>query len=489
MEMASKRLTKLHCSSSEWASLEYSLQLSLSSTAPVLKEVFAVASAHLTTAFDRRAQGALVLDCWQDCAALGAENSLEEVCSRGFKVPANGLCFTAGTVKLKEELAYGRIHECLLVKVAVGRSFAIKAETLEAKHLKVPADFDSMYIYYESDTSTYQHDYIVFEAAQALPCFVVQFELDPSREEALKSPLCDMCQESTAEVFCEADEACLCRDCDEEHHTRGNKLMQRHRRMALQDRPKRFGFCAFHPDSQVEFYCTVCRSPLCSSCKVMGSHSTPDTLSHPIVKVLEAYQRAQLEAREVDPLLDQRKAALAQLLGRVDERLQQLKQCSEDVEARIYKLLGDALLQLQEEHQKKVSALLSAQLELKRQSEEVAWVEGFLEYQRGVLSPPLFLQAWERHLSHRGDLRSADQAVELPSADLRLEGALQVVAEQRAKASALDSLSGQSTPSVSSKFRSQLFSRLQISTPPNLKVPAKSAERALPLEDVNEDTD
>ena len=487
--MASKRLTKLHCSSAEWASLEYSLQLSLGSTAPVLKDVFAVASAHLTTAFDRRAQGVLVLDCWQDCTSLGAENSLEEVCARGFKVPANGLCFTAGAMKLKEELSYGRIYECLLVKVAVGRSFAVKAETLEAKHLKVRPDYDSVYIHYEAETSTYQHDYVIFEAAQALPCFVVQFELDPGREEALKSPLCDMCQESTAEVFCEADQASLCRDCDEEHHSRGNKLMQRHKRVALQDRPKRFGFCTSHPDSQIEFYCTVCHSPLCSSCKVMGSHSTPDTLSHPIIKVLEAYQRAQLEAREVDPLLDQRKASLAQLLGRVDERLQQLRQCSDEIEARIYKLLEDALLQLQEEHQKKVSALLSAQLELKRQMEEVAWVEGFLKYQQEVLNPPLFLQAWERHLRHRGDLRSADQDVQLPLADLRLEGALQVVSELRPKPSALDSLSGQSTPSVSSKFRSQLFSRLQMGTPPNLKVPSKPAERALPLDDVNEDTD
>lgn len=485
--MALQRLTKLHCSSSEWASLEYALQLSLGSTAPLLRQVYSVASAHLTTAFDRRAQGTLVLDCWQDCSALSAENSLEEVCSRGFKVPATGLCFTAGAVKAAEPVSYGRTYEFLLVKVAVGRSFAVNVESLAVKRPKLPADYDSLYLYNEAENSTYQHDYVIFESAQALPCFVVQFELDPSREESLKSPLCDMCQESTAEVYCEADEACLCRDCDEENHTRGNKLMQRHKRVGLQDRPKRFGYCTAHPDTQVDFYCTVCRLPLCSACKVMGSHSTPDTLSHVIIKVLDAYQRAHLEAREVDPLLDQRKAALTQLIGRVDERLVQVRQCSEEVESRLYKILQDALLQLQEEHQKKVAALLSAQLELKRQTEEVAWVEGFLKYQLEVLSPPLFLQAWERHLRHRGDLRTADQDVQLPQPDLRLEGTLQVVTEQRSKPSALDSLSGQSTPSVSSKFRSQLFSRFQQATPPNLKVPSKAADRALPLDDVNED--
>jgi hypothetical protein len=239
----------------------------------------------------------------------------------------------------------------------------------------------------------------------------------------------------------------------------------------------------FHQDVAVEYYCAVCKMPLCTNCKMVGSHSTPETHSHPLIKILDAYQRALIESKEIDPLLDQKKSALSQLLSKVDERIQQVKLATDEVEARIYKILQDALLQLQEEHQKKIAALLSTELELKRQMEQVAWVEGFLKYQQEVLSPALFMVAWGRHLRQRGELHTTSDMSELQlvHSDLRLEGALQVVSEAslRPKPSLLDSVSsGQSTPqTVSSKFRSQLFSRHQITTPPNEKTAVFSGQR------------
>lgn len=47
-----------------------------------------------------------------------------------------------------------------------------------------------------------------------------------------------------------------------------------------------------------------------------------------------------------------------------------------NVEEKIYQALKDAIAQLQQETKKKVSALLSVELELRRRLEQIEWSEG-----------------------------------------------------------------------------------------------------------------
>ena len=116
------RQAKLSPSSEEWSSIEYSLQLAIGSTTPVVKQIYSVASPHLSLGFDKKSQGKLVLDSWLDTSVLIEENRIEDVCTRGFKCPTGGLLFAVGAAKTSAPLSYGCTYEFLLVKLGVGRA-------------------------------------------------------------------------------------------------------------------------------------------------------------------------------------------------------------------------------------------------------------------------------------------------------------------------------------------------------------------------------
>ncbi|CAG9322258.1 unnamed protein product [Blepharisma stoltei] len=463
------RQTKIAPTSNEWAQLEYSLQLSIGSTAPVVKQIWSVASAHQAINFDKRTQGVLVLDSWIDTSSLDENNRLEDVCSKGFKCPPGGVYFRIGNVQLANgPLAYNKTYEFLLVKVGIGKSYSINAATVESDSLQVPRGYDSIYLYNpSSEESSYNHNYGIFDPSQLLALFVVHFELDPNLEEGLNAPICDICQEAQAVVYCEADEASLCLDCDDDHHNRGNRLMQKHKRINISEKPKRFGNCPYHPDTKVEFFCTVCHVPVCVNCKMVGNHSTPETSTHTFAKIGDAYLRALNESTQPDPVLEQRKLILNQLLESIDKRMGEVKSNAEQIEAKIYKILQDALLQLQEHTQGKVSALLCAELEIKRQLEQIAWIECFLKYQQEVLSPAQFMLSWGRHLNLRNDIFTSNEVSELNVIlpDIKIEGNINVTTEaairKYGQQSDVQSVASSTPKTSTSKFRSQIFNRYQ----------------------------
>ena len=122
--------------------------------------------------------------------------------------------------------------------------------------------YDSIYVQPSDTEDKFRHEYILFDGSQILPMFLVQFELDPTREDSLSIPLCDICGESQSVWYCEADDANLCHDCDDEHHNKGSKLSQKHKRVPVTSKPKKFGNCIHHPDIPIEFYCNVCHDPV-----------------------------------------------------------------------------------------------------------------------------------------------------------------------------------------------------------------------------------
>ena len=446
---------------------EYTLKLALGSTTPVLKQMWAVTSPHLISSFEKASQGMLTLDSWVDSSKLNEDNRIEEICSKGFNIPAAGLVFSVGSLKTESPLAFGRTYEFMLVKIAVGKSYTVNLDSIEGGKISTPRGFDSVYLY-SSSPNTYTHNYLMNDSAQILPSFLVHFELDPSLEEGIHVQLCDICQESKATLFCSADNAVLCVDCDEEHHTRGNKLMQRHKRVSIAEKPKRFGHCSFHLENTVEFYCSTCMMPICVNCKMIGSHSTPETSTHVFERIGEAYQRALAEAAEPDPLLEQKKVHLKQFLNLLDDRINEVKHNAEQVEAKIYKALQEALLQLQQETQSKISKLISAEMEIKRQLEEISWIECFLKYEQEILSPAYFMLAWGRHSDLRSELQTTEELFELQAVmpDIKMEGQLHVTTDtairSRTGQSELQSLASSTPKTSSSKFRSQLFNRHQV---------------------------
>ncbi|KAL6224519.1 hypothetical protein ACLB2K_003374 [Fragaria x ananassa] len=79
--------------------------------------------------------------------------------------------------------------------------------------------------------------------------------------------LCDACESAAAIVFCAADEAALCRACDEKVHL-CNKLASRHVRVGLAT-PSAVPRCDICENAPAFFYCEIDGSSLCLQCDMI----------------------------------------------------------------------------------------------------------------------------------------------------------------------------------------------------------------------------
>ncbi|KAI4389952.1 hypothetical protein MLD38_002116 [Melastoma candidum] len=91
---------------------------------------------------------------------------------------------------------------------------------------------------------------------------------------------CDVCEESDATVFCSADEAALCTDCDGRVH-RANKLASRHQRFSLmlpldQDAPP----CDTCRERRAFMFCQQDRAVLCGECDLSTHASNKHAKQH-----------------------------------------------------------------------------------------------------------------------------------------------------------------------------------------------------------------
>ncbi|XP_071700899.1 B-box zinc finger protein 19-like [Rutidosis leptorrhynchoides] len=79
--------------------------------------------------------------------------------------------------------------------------------------------------------------------------------------------LCDVCESAAAILFCAADEAALCRACDEKVHM-CNKLASRHVRVGLAD-PSDVPRCDICENEPAFFYCGIDGTSLCLQCDMI----------------------------------------------------------------------------------------------------------------------------------------------------------------------------------------------------------------------------
>ncbi|XP_041998933.1 B-box zinc finger protein 19-like [Salvia splendens] len=79
--------------------------------------------------------------------------------------------------------------------------------------------------------------------------------------------LCDVCESAGAILFCAADEASLCRACDDKVHM-CNKLASRHVRVGLAE-PSEVPRCDICENAPAFFYCEVDGTSLCLQCDMI----------------------------------------------------------------------------------------------------------------------------------------------------------------------------------------------------------------------------
>ncbi|CAI9763762.1 unnamed protein product [Fraxinus pennsylvanica] len=91
---------------------------------------------------------------------------------------------------------------------------------------------------------------------------------------------CDVCDKDEASVFCMADEAALCAACDHRVHY-ANKLAGKHQRFSLlQPSPKQFPVCDICQEKRAFLFCQQDRAILCRDCDIAIHKANEHTQKH-----------------------------------------------------------------------------------------------------------------------------------------------------------------------------------------------------------------
>ncbi|EAR84469.2 B-box zinc finger protein (macronuclear) [Tetrahymena thermophila SB210] len=429
-----KKFPQVGEGSSEWIQLEYDLQLGLGSISAVIKDIKAINNQSLQFQFQKHNQNRLILESWIDYEELEQSQKIDEMCYKGFefKDPQKGHVFPTGYIELRDNSESKKQHTVIMFKIAVGRSQCIpyrKEEIQSRDYLKDKnSNFDSLYLYDEANDqqgSVFLHRYVLFDKEQVLPMYQIKFEFDDSKEKDLQPLTCDNQCSNKAKFYCKNDDAYFCHDCNFDIHNNNQQTFnQKHHTIEISKKEKSFGNCKVsdHQGTKLELYCMICHEALCVYCKIQGSHSQGEPAAHQLLRISDAYKKALHESKVLDPQLEKRKNELTDHLTNIDQKIKDVSSKSKNIEDRIYKLLEDGLKLLQQKTKEKMCILIGDQLELKRQYDQIQWIESFLKYQQNVLNPAEYLKAWSRHSQLRNKIISADKyQIEEISSDIHMD--------------------------------------------------------------------
>jgi hypothetical protein len=308
-------------------------------------------------------------------SSLTGLNAVQDVCRRGFLLPpgGGGLAFSMGTLPLPLG-AVSQQQQVVLCSVGVGRSHVLDASGggggEGAPRAPPPAGYDSLYVHTGESGDEYAHRYVVFDAAQVLPRYVVHFSLQPGAAEAPKRRAGDINLEDI-------------------------------------------------------------KARIADALSVLGPAASAAT-EKMLSDIGASYEEALAASRAPDALLEERRRSIGEALVAIDGKLKAIQANSAAVEDELYKAMQAAMFQLQDETQKKMNVLLSEELELRRQLGQLSWVDGFLAAAADSLPPMSFVETWTRAKALRAGLyptlggRVSQRVLEGVAPDLTLSGGLAV---------------------------------------------------------------
>jgi len=343
--------------------------------------IWHLGSSHLSGNFEKRTRNMVTVPSWVNTRGMGDQNSLENLQVKGFSFPETGMTFSTGNVSI--DLNQGTAHRFVLCQVGVGRAFVVDDPTEQPT---IPDGYDSLYLALSTDADThtsYRHEYSISDSNQVLPMYLVQFFVDSG---------------SNVESGFGAG---------------------RNEAENIYDR--------------YDFFDPVLYAPVSVRDKMMGSHSTGEYAQHKLIGISDAFESALSESVKPDEGLIGRQNEIQDQLRAIDVKLRQVSDNSAKVEEDIYKALQEALFQLQDSTQEKMSALLSEEVELRRQLQQAEWVEAFLDHQRDNASQLEFLNGWKCHVQLRADLvripLATSRILDSVSSTLELRGEVYVEEE------------------------------------------------------------
>ena len=441
--------------SEEWAPLEALLQAVYRTANLSLRSLWSVSSPANLARFEKRTKNLnAIVPTVIAAQDLGDKLTLSSVCERGFPESSSvkeGIRIQIGNQSLPSRFLDAgldgtrkqgrgrRVFECLLAKVGIGKSFVCSDQPDLLEDLD--EEYDSVLIRPSAEEGsahavtvtssgnlmknflpphTFSQNYIVRESAQILPMFVCRFEVDTDKDEPLSLSACQNCELNPATIWCAADAAALCPECDEAHHSM-NELTQRHVRVAVNERPRAAGACSVRGDKEAEFWSeamglAVCRETL--------NERFPNTA---MSDIREAYKGSIRAARRQHEDLELVKQNLLSQIQAQQEAVLAVERMLDSCEETAYRKIADALQRTLHLTEERTAGLLEKETRLVEKIHFIQWTETLLIPLAHVLPPTDWLKLYLKHyrMVRASTLLAGPddcQQAETYNAEIKLEG-------------------------------------------------------------------
>jgi hypothetical protein len=152
--------------------------------------------------------------------------------------------------------------------------------------------------------------YRIFDSTNILPMFFVMFNPSNNLPSFSSKRICEECELKDADLYCTNDECYLCNECSSIIHgeaSNDKSIKQIFDHVKIPVTRMKPGKCYFDQDKDVEFFCKNCNIPICSYCKVIGSHSRNDAMNHQFEDITSAYMRFSPDSNEVIKICEDKK--------------------------------------------------------------------------------------------------------------------------------------------------------------------------------------
>lgn len=176
---------------SEYAKIEYMLQLSLGTSTAVITSIQTIAKSQVTLPFEKNVnkKKMQVIYSFVDTSELDKSTNITTIVNQGFPIGPDGRMFSTGLLKLEKSGASS--YKVLLCKIAVGKPLCYPVNEDDDKVVKNNMEkgaFDSVYLKHDDyeQSSFYRYEYKVFDSTQVLPEYLIDFKFDDTKESNLR---------------------------------------------------------------------------------------------------------------------------------------------------------------------------------------------------------------------------------------------------------------------------------------------------------------
>jgi hypothetical protein len=257
-----------------------------------------------------------------------------------------------------------------------------------------PARFDSRYgkgVLFDFGSETV----VIRESARILPIFLIHVSIEDVPELYLL-PLCENCEEKAATVYCIADAAYLCDSCDASLHSE-NRLVARHVRVPVVERPGRSpGRCATC-GQDAEWWCMDCELAICNNCRNHGTHSVGEARAHNVLTLREGSAAARAHASGADAVITLEQTRVVKKLEEIQIKRGEIDSAGSRVEERAYQVVSETVAHCRDILASNAKQIQCDEVELARELHEIDWAERFMQYIVETAPPIDLLGAWVSH--------------------------------------------------------------------------------------------